>query len=116
MNSEYSNSEPIKLSKSSYTILCHKIIYDVNVSILSIQYKCSTTILRDCSFEIREGGGQFGGRVIKFLTSFLGGFKIYNTRFGGYKFSYIKLLGFNCLAKYSALQLIKTAFISPFDG
>ena len=27
MNSEYSNSEPIKLSKSSYTILCHKIIY-----------------------------------------------------------------------------------------
>ena len=26
MNSEYSNSEPIKLSKSSYTILCHKII------------------------------------------------------------------------------------------
>ena len=26
MNSEYSNSEPIKLSKSLYTILCHKII------------------------------------------------------------------------------------------
>ena len=26
MSSEYSNSEPIKLSKSSYTILCHKII------------------------------------------------------------------------------------------
>ena len=25
MNSEYSNSEPIKLSKISYTILCHKI-------------------------------------------------------------------------------------------
>ena len=25
MNSEYSNSEPIKLSRSSYTILCHKI-------------------------------------------------------------------------------------------
>ena len=25
MSSEYSNSEPIKLSKSSYTILCHKI-------------------------------------------------------------------------------------------
>ena len=59
---------------------------------------------------------DLGGRVIKFLTSFLGGFRIYDTRFGGYKFSYIKLLGFNCLAKYSALQLIKTAFISPFDG
>ena len=29
MNSEYSNSEPIKLSKSSYTILCHKIISDI---------------------------------------------------------------------------------------
>ena len=28
MNSEYSNREPIKLSKSSYTILCHKIIRD----------------------------------------------------------------------------------------
>ena len=26
MNSEYSNSEPMKLSKSLYTILCHKII------------------------------------------------------------------------------------------
>ena len=26
MSSEYSNSEPIKLSKSSCTILCHKII------------------------------------------------------------------------------------------
>ena len=25
MSSEYSNSEPIKLSKSSYTILCHNI-------------------------------------------------------------------------------------------
>ena len=25
MNSEYSNSEPIKLSKSLYTILCHLI-------------------------------------------------------------------------------------------
>ena len=25
MSSEYSDSEPIKLSKSSYTILCHKI-------------------------------------------------------------------------------------------
>ena len=47
------------------------------------------------------------GRVIKFLTSFLGGFEIYDTRFGGYKFSHIKLLGFNCVAKYSALQLIK---------
>ena len=72
---------------------------------------------RDCSFEIREGGaGRFEGRVIKFLTSFLGGSKIYNTRFGGYKFSYIKLLEFNYLAKYSALQLIETAFISLFDG
>ena len=39
--------------------------------------------VRDCSFEIREGAGRFGGRVIKFLTSFLGFFKIYNTRFGG---------------------------------
>ena len=29
MNSEYSNSEPIKLSKSSYIILCHKIIYNI---------------------------------------------------------------------------------------
>ena len=28
MNSEFSNSEPIKLSNSSYTILCHKIIDD----------------------------------------------------------------------------------------
>ena len=50
--------------------------------------KCSNleakNVIRDCSFEIREGGGErFGGRVIKFLTSFLGGFKIYNTRFGG---------------------------------
>ena len=39
--------------------------------------------LRDCSFEIREGAGRFEGRVIKFLTSFLEGFKIYNTCFGG---------------------------------
>ena len=37
--------------------------------------------IRDCSFEIRAG--RFEGRVIKFLTSFLGGFKIYNTCFGG---------------------------------
>ena len=29
MNSKYSNNEPVKLSKSSYTILCHKIIHDV---------------------------------------------------------------------------------------
>ena len=29
MNSEYSNSEPIKLSKSLYTILCHKIIINI---------------------------------------------------------------------------------------
>ena len=29
MSSEYSNSEPIKLSKSSYTILCHKIIWNI---------------------------------------------------------------------------------------
>ena len=28
-----------------------------------------------------RGAGRFGERVIKFLTSFLGGFKIYNTRF-----------------------------------
>ena len=80
-----------------------------------IEYKAY--MLRDCSFEIREGGGRFGGRVIKFLTSFLGGvLKFITPVLGGYKFSCIKLLGFNCLAKYSALQLIKTAFISPFDG
>ena len=29
MNSEYSNSEPIKLSKSSYAILCHKIMFNI---------------------------------------------------------------------------------------
>ena len=72
--------------------------------------------LRDCSFEIRVGAERFGGRVIKFLTSFLGVLKFITPVLGGYKFSYIKLLGFNCLDKYSSLQLIKTAFISPFDG
>ena len=76
----------------------------------------SKQCLRDCSFEIREGGWTIGGRVIKSLTSFLGVLKFITPVLGGYKFSYIKLLGFNCLAKYSALQLIKTAFISPFDG
>ena len=30
MNSEYSNSEPIKLSKSSYTILCDIIKYKIH--------------------------------------------------------------------------------------
>ena len=39
--------------------------------------------VRDCSFEIREGGRTILGRVIKFLTSFLGFLKIYDTRFGG---------------------------------
>ena len=38
MNSEYSNSEPIKLSKTSYTILCHKIITDTD----SLTYEIET--------------------------------------------------------------------------
>ena len=39
--------------------------------------------VRDCSLEIREGGGggRFEGRVISNIV--LGGFKIYNTCFGG---------------------------------
>ena len=45
-------------------------------------------MLRDCSFEIREGGGgRFGGRVIKFLTSLLGVLKFMTPILGGYKFS-----------------------------
>ena len=41
-----------------------------------------------------RGGRRFEGRVIKFLTSFLGSFKIYNTCLGGCEFSNIKLIGF----------------------
>ena len=35
MNSEYSNSEPIKLSKSLYTILCHKIKYIIENKLIA---------------------------------------------------------------------------------
>ena len=41
---------------------------------------------RNCSFEIRDGDVHLEGRVIKFLTAFLG-FKIYYTCFGGLQIS-----------------------------
>ena len=40
-------------------------------------------VLRTVHLKSGRRDGRFGGRVTKFLTSFLGGFKIYNTSFGG---------------------------------
>ena len=65
MSSEYSNSEPIKLSKSSYTILCHKInIY--------ISYKNPKESKQDCSNIYAIKKENYQERVKDFIsTTFL---------------------------------------------
>ena len=56
---------------------------------------CESIAFGYCSFEIREGGaGRFEGRVIKFLTSFLGGLIFITPVLESYEFSNIKLVGF----------------------
>ena len=56
---------------------------------ISLRDICFHTLIRNQTklgtvhLKSGRGSGRFGRRVIKFLTSFLGGFKIYNTRFGG---------------------------------
>ena len=50
------------------------------------------------------------GEGHKISNIVLGFLKFITPVLGGYKFSYMKLLGFNCLAKCSAIQLIKTGF------
>ena len=50
--------------------------------------------IRDCSFEIREGGWTIWreGHKISNIV-FGGGFKIYNTRFGGLQIFLHKIVG-----------------------
>ena len=82
-----------------------------------MHYCGNPTFVKYSSFEIKEEGlDDLGGEDHKISNIVFGVFKIITPVLGSYKFSYIKLSGFNCLAKNSALQMIKTAFISPFDG
>ena len=47
MSSEYSNSEPIKLSKNSYTILCHKIKKSI------VEFDLNLNIKKNCSIQFQ---------------------------------------------------------------
>ena len=53
---------------------------------------------------LKSGGPDDLGEGHKISNIVLGGLKFIMPVLGSYKFSYIKLLGFNCLDKYSALQ------------
>ena len=77
--------------KSPRKIICHefwrnRFVYlqtHLLMQAIATANKQLLSVVRDCSFEIREGGRTIWGEGHKISNIVFGGFKIYNTRFGG---------------------------------